>query len=169
MCFGMENPTKEWFCTRTNDLHVVDAGLEIEWLESLNSFQLLCLTSICEGHLNGHRQFSTKSMPILRVVVDSALTPNLSVAKPAIEEQMEEVFNSNALRLTTQFHHGWSDNGPKQYCLSLDAKKDRTSNQMEEWVRDWFKESITFLRRVDALVATISRFSADRCQSDDCS
>jgi hypothetical protein len=94
-------------------------------------------------------------MPNLFLVVDAALNPSLIGADPAIEEQIETTFDASALRPTTEFVHAWSDNEPKEYCLYLDAKIDRTSDQMEEWVRDWFKASIVFFRHVDALVALL--------------
>lgn len=60
------------------------------------------------------------------------------------------------LRPTTEFSHGWSEFCPEQYCLFLDAKTQRSSDHMEEWVRDWFRESIIFLGCVDALLSALN-------------
>ena len=150
--FAVKNKTKEWINTRTRETHDVDVGLEPQWLESLNTFRHLILRSVCEGHLNGERQFATKSMPILRIVVDSGINAKLSRSNPPIHIQIQAIFDADPLALTTDFWHSWSDVGDKEYCLFLDAKKDRSSDEMEPWVCDWFKDAIAFLGRVDAVL-----------------
>ena len=94
-------------------------------------------------------------MPILRIVVSSALNAQLLGADPPVAEQIQKTFDCSVLAPTTDFWHAWSDYGAKEYCLYLDAKKDRTSDEMEEWVREWFGASIMFLRELDALLTAL--------------
>lgn len=156
----MDNPIKDWFCARTNETHAVDAGLEDDWLETLNSFQHLYLRSICEGHLNGTRLTATKSMPILRLSVESRLYPAMLAAHPPTEREIEALFNASPLCAASDAWLGWADTGSQEYCLHLDAKRERASDQMEESVRDWFRESIIFLTHVDALLAGVTNDSS---------
>ena len=153
----MARNKKEWVCRRTNKtFNDIDSGLDDTWLESLNNFQHLSLRSVCEGHPEGERWTATKSMPILRLSVESSLNARLLHENPPTEHQIETLFSASPLFSTSEIVHGWSDLGPKEYFLHLDAKQNRVSEEMEDWVRKWFEDSIDFLKLVDAYLATLA-------------
>ncbi len=138
-----------WKCQRTNKTYVVDTGLEDSWLEALNGFDHLYLHSVCEGHLDGTRWASRKSMPVLRLSIEPSLFERLQAEQRSPEPQIMALFTASALRETTNIQHGWSDILPNDYSIHLDAKQDRASDDMEPWVREWFSDAIVFLRHVD--------------------
>jgi len=153
---------RDWVCARTGETYSVDAGLEDVWLEALNGFEHLYLRSICEGHIDGDTWTSRKCMPILRLSVIPSLTATLRSAGSTLNERISSLFACSPLHTSSTIAHGWSTVGADEYFIHLDAKRDRTSPEMEEWVRDWFSDTITFLQAADAAVADVIQTCDDQ-------
>jgi hypothetical protein len=151
-----------WTSPRTGESYSVDAALEDTWLEALNAFQHLYLRSICEGHMDGASWGSRKSMPILRVSVIPSSSTRLQRENHLLEQQIDSLFSASPLSDTTKLQHGWASLVPNDYFIHLDAKRERTSEEMEAWVQEWFREAIVFLQRVDSAVAL---FMKDPCDA----
>jgi hypothetical protein len=152
---AMSEPKKQWLCPRDNKTYSVDVGHESDWLEALNSFENLYLRSICEGHPGWKRWTATKSMPILRLsITPKAFARCLDL--PKLDAQIRELFEASPLPFTSELDHGLSTMGEPDYALHLDSIENRTSENMEPWVRTWFEDSIAFLRHVDLHLSALS-------------
>jgi hypothetical protein len=153
---------RNWTCRRTGETYSVDAALEDTWLEALNAFEHLYLRSICEGHLDGTSLGSRKSMPILRLSVVLSSATQLQRESRFLEQQIDALFLASSLSGTTELQHGWSSLIPNDYFIHLDAKQERTSEEMEAWVQEWFRKVIVFLQRVDSALASFLKTHATR-------
>ena len=149
-----------WVCQRTNETYSVDLDLEDVWLEALNGFEHLYLRSICEGHLDGTRLASRKSMPILRLSVSSSLAGTLRREHSSPQQRIAALFADSPLASAADIEQGWSDFEPDDYFIHLDAKRDRASDHMETWVREWFSDAISFLTHVDAYLVSCQKGDA---------
>jgi hypothetical protein len=145
---------RQWVCQQTNKTYSVDSNLEDAWLEALNGFEHLYLRSICEGHPDGARLTSAKSMPILRLSVSSNLASTLRREHRSPKQKIAALFADSPLASAADIEQGWSDFNPDDYFIHLDAKKDRASDHMETWVREWFSDAISFLTHVDAYLVS---------------
>ncbi len=96
-------------------------------------------------------------MPILRLSTISSLRSQLSVEeRELIKPRIDALIGTSSINSTTKITHDWGDVAdPPEYDLHLDAKRDRTSNEMESWVEKWFQDSISFLQNVDFYLATL--------------
>lgn len=141
---------RQWTCLKTGETYSVDAGLEDTWLEALNAYDRLYLRSVCEGHVDGTELGSRKSMPILRLSIVPSFSAALQREDHAVEEQVRSLFAASPLFLTADLQHGWSSFIPDDYFIHLDAKRERSSQDMEPWVREWFREAIVFFQQVDS-------------------
>jgi len=69
------------------------------------------------------------------------------------------LFTSSPLASTSTIEHGWSSFDAADYFIHLDGRRHRASAEMEPWVRQWFSDTIAFLRRVDAFISDLAQSS----------
>jgi hypothetical protein len=122
----------------------VDFHLSDEWLNKLNGYKLLKLTSICEGHV-GADNFNQKQYPILRFQIDQ------SSNRDKLGLTIESIVAESASPITTKIQNGWNGS---VYYLDADCLKNRTTEQMEVWVSEWFESMVGLFGKIDLALQT---------------